>query len=330
MVKLDIPVPKDTYDVMVAPRAEAILREFAVWTRNLESRRLTEEELASRAGDIEGMVVSWEPITRRVLDAAPRLRIIGKMGGAVGHIDLATCFERGITVVNASDATDESVAEFTLALILAALRDLPGLVANLRQAHVWDDRLFEELAGKSVGIVGLGAISRRLIALLRPFGCRVLLHSAHATREEATALGVELVSLDEVCRCEIVTLHCSLTPRTAGLIGRRELALLPDGALLVNTSRGKLVDESALLDELRAGRIRAALDVFPLEPLPDDSPLYELPGVLLTPHRAGATRQAYARLGSIVAENLRVFFRGETPHNQITPEKLTWMTTTLT
>ncbi|NUO36458.1 MAG: hydroxyacid dehydrogenase, partial [Dermatophilaceae bacterium] len=166
--------------------------------------------------------------------------------------------------------------------------------------------------GRRVGVVGASRIGRRLLDLLRPFDLRPSLTDPYVDEAEAAALGVPLLPLDDLLRTShIVTLHAPSTPETRHLMGRRELALMPDGAVLINTARGALVDHDALTAELRTGRLSAILDVTDPEPLPPGSPLYDLPNVFVTPHLAGSQGNEVARLGSVVAQEADRFVRGE-------------------
>jgi phosphoglycerate dehydrogenase-like enzyme len=168
--------------------------------------------------------------------------------------------------------------------------------------------------GRRVGVVGASRIGRRVLELLRPFDLRPALTDPYVDEREAAALGVPLLPLDDLLRTsDIVTVHAPETPETRHLIGRRELALMPDGAVLINTARGALVDHDALVAELRAGRLTAILDVTDPEPLPADSPLHDLPGVFVTPHLAGSQGNELARLGLTVAEEAERLLAGGKP-----------------
>jgi phosphoglycerate dehydrogenase-like enzyme len=168
--------------------------------------------------------------------------------------------------------------------------------------------------GRRVGVIGASRIGRRVLELLRPFDLRPALTDPYVDEREAAALGVPLLPLDDLLRTsDIVTVHAPETPETHHMIGRRELALMPDGAVLINTARGALVDHDALVAELRAGRLTAILDVTDPEPLPADSPLYDLPGAFVTPHLAGSQGNELARLGLTVAEEAERLLTGGKP-----------------
>ncbi|MGV9312199.1 hydroxyacid dehydrogenase [Streptomyces sp. NPDC003691] len=257
------------------------------------------------------------------LASAPRLRAVVHAAGSVkGHITDA-CWERGIAVSSAASANALPVAEFTLAAILfAGKRVLPSArrYAELRAAHDWG----AELAGagnhrRTVGIVGASRTGRRVVELLRPFDLDVLLYDPYTPAPP----GAAAVDLDELCaRSDVVSVHAPQLPATRHLLDARRLALLPDGATLINTSRGSLVEESALLRELVSGRLYAVLDVTePEVPVPD-SPLYSLPNVLLTPHLAGSLGTELYRMADLALDELERYATGLPFAEPVTRESL--------
>jgi phosphoglycerate dehydrogenase-like enzyme len=249
------------------------------------------------------------------LAAAPHLRAVLHSAGSVKGLVTPELWRRGIVVSSAAEANALPVAEYTLAMILLAGKDVFAHRDRLRAEPAaypgWDLLPGIGNHGRRVGIVGASRIGRRLIELLRPFDLRPALTDPYVDETEAAALGVPLLDLDDLLRTsEIVTLHAPETPRTRRLIGRRELALMPDGAVLVNTARGALVDHDALVAELRTGRLSAILDVTDPEPLPADSPLLGLPNAFVTPHLAGSQGNEAARLGAAVAEEAERLLAG--------------------
>ena len=250
-----------------------------------------------------------------VLARAPRLRAVIHAAGTVkGHVD-AACFGR-LRVSSAAAANAVPVAEYTLAAILLAGKRafrLQRLYRELRAFRLW----WREVPpignfGTTVGVVGASRIGRLVLERLRPFDFDVLVHDPFLAAEQAHALGAEPVELDPLLRrADVVTLHAPLLPETRGLLDRRRLALLRDGAVLINTARGALVDGDALRDELVSGRIDAVLDTTEPEVLPADSPLYDLPNVFLTPHLAGAMGNETRRLSELALDELARFVRGE-------------------
>jgi phosphoglycerate dehydrogenase-like enzyme len=264
------------------------------------------------------LLTSWgcQPIDERVLQRAPRLRAIVHAAGTVKSQVTDACWERGIVVTSAAAANAVPVAEYTLAAILFANKKIFGLrhrYAQVRGFRWWPAE-FPGLGNykKTVGIVGASRVGRRVIELLRPFDVSVLVSDPYLTPAEASALGVQLVELEDLLRAaDVVSLHAPALPETHQMLDRRRLALLRDGATLINTARGWLVDGDALVAELVAGRIDAVLDTTEPEVLPETSPLYALPNVFLTPHIAGATGSETQRMAALAIEEIERFARGE-------------------
>ncbi|MEW9519475.1 hydroxyacid dehydrogenase [Streptomyces tubercidicus] len=286
-------------------------------------------EVAAALAGAEVLLTCWgaPPLTARVLAAAPRLRAVVHAAGSVKHHLTDACWERGIAVSSAAAANALPVAEYTLAAILFATKRVLHSAHRyraLRAPHDWT----AELAGagnyrRTVGVLGASRIGRRVIELLRPFDLRVLLYDPYVDTAEATRLGVVQVPLDTLCAdSDIVTVHAPQLPATRHLLGARQLALMPDGATLINTARGSLIDETALLPELRTGRLNAVLDVTEPELPPADSPLYDLPNVLLTPHVAGSLGTELHRLADHALDELERYGRGEPFHTPVRPEDL--------
>ncbi len=275
-----------------------------------------EPDEAALARALPEMEVLWhvlKPCTAAMIAAAPRLRLIQKIGVGVNTIDLDAARARSIPVCNLPGTNSQAVAEMALLLMLACLRRLPQADAALRAGHWSTDPATQdslgELAGRTVGLVGYGAVPRLLAPILAAMGCRVL----HATRAEvADAVGdrTDLPSL--LAQSDVVSLHVPLTPETTHLIDAAALACMKPGAILINTARGGLVDQAALVDALRAGRLAAAgLDVFESEPAPPDNPLLALPNVVVAPHIAWMTTGTFARSLAVAAENCRRLATGE-------------------
>jgi phosphoglycerate dehydrogenase-like enzyme len=254
-----------------------------------------------------------EPITAGVLAEAPALRLIQKIGVGVNTIDLETARSRGIAVCNMPETNSQAVAEMTLALMLAVLRRLPVLDRATRRGAGWDlpaairDDL-GEVAGKTVGLVGYGAVPARLAPVLRALGARAL-YAARSPRPEAAAEWRALPDL--LALSDIVSLHLPLTAETEQLIDAAALDRMKPGAVLINTARGGLVDEPALLAALKDGRLRAAgLDVFADEPAATDNPLLALDNVVLAPHLAWLTMETLERSLAVALDNCRRLAEG--------------------
>ncbi|MDG4820544.1 2-hydroxyacid dehydrogenase [Asanoa sp. WMMD1127] len=268
-----------------------------------------EATLIAALSGVDVAVTQMAPFTARVLAAADALKLVVVCRGGPVNVNLAAAEAAGIAVRTTPGRNAIAAAEHTIALILAALRQIPDRHAGVR-AGEWRsdlyalDRVGAELAGSTVGLVGYGAIGRRVGRILAAFGAEVLVHDPYA----ADVVGVDLAELLE--RSTVVSLHARLTPETTGLIGAAELARLPAGAVLVNTARGGLLDYGAVVDALESGRLgAAAFDVFDAEPLPADSRLRTAPRVVLTPHLAGATRQTAERAAALAADAVAAFVR---------------------
>ena len=289
----------------LAAEAQQILRDAGARIEFMADP-ITEASLAERfaAGPVEAVVLRGsKPFTARVLAAAQGLKIIAKNGAGIDSVDLAEAARRGIAVAVAAGANADAVAEHAIALMLALVRDLRRLDLKLRQGG-WEGTawLGRDFRGATVGIVGYGSIGRSAARLAAALGARVVV-----LRRTGDADGFEVeTDLDALlARVDILSLHCPLTERTRHLIGRRELALMKPGALLVNTARGPVVDEAALVDALRSGHLGGAgLDTFEVEPIAADNPLLGLDNVIVTPHVAGVTRDAALRVATMTARNV--------------------------
>ncbi|MGW0118201.1 hydroxyacid dehydrogenase [Streptomyces sp. NPDC003327] len=269
---------------------------------------------AAALAEAELLVTCWgtTPLTAAVLDRAPRLRAVVHAAGSVKHHITDACWDRGLRVTTAATANALPVAEYTLAAVLFAGKQVlrsAQRYAELRTGHAW---IAESAAWgnhrRTVGIVGASRIGRRVIELLRPFDFEVLLYDPYVATPPP---GVELTGLDELCaRSTIVSVHAPQLPSTYRMIGAAQLAAMPDGTTLINTSRGSLVDEPALLPHLLSGRLHAVLDVTDPDLPPPDSPLYDLPNVLLTPHVAGSLGNELHRMADQALEEVERYVRG--------------------
>lgn len=261
--------------------------------------------------DAEVLLHVLKPVTAEVLSSAPRLRLVQKIGVGVNTIDLEAARSRGVAVANMPGTNTQAVAEAALMLMLAALRDLPNFDRASRAEGGWSsggvsrDRRnsLGELRGRTVGLVGGGAVASRLVGPLRALGARVV----YADKSERPDLGIERRDLDALLEeSDVVSLHVPLTAETEGLMGRSALGRMKPGSVLVNTARGGLVEEAALLQALTNGRLRAAgLDVLAEEPPPPDHPFLALDNVVLTPHVAWLTRETLYRSFDVALENVR-------------------------
>lgn len=280
--------------------------------------------------EVEVLITGWGAAV--VDDAAlvrmPRLRAILHTGGSVRGLVSNACWDRGVQVTSAASANAVPVAEYAVAMVLLSAKQAfrSQVLYRERRARIDREQEFPDAGahGAVVGVLGASRIGRCVIELLRPFDFEVLVHDPFLSDEDAATLGVTSVGLEELfSRAAVVTLHAPLQPTTEGLVTRELLARMPDGATLVNTARGGLVDHEALVEELSSGRIWAVLDTTdPQEPLPQASPLYTLPNVVLTPHMAGAVGNELLRLGDHAVDQALRLHRGEPLDGEVTPETL--------
>ena len=277
------------------------------------STGLSEDDLVAAVPGVAGIIVrSQTRITRRIIEAAPQLAVIGRAGVGVDNIDLDAATARGVVVVNAPLSNTMSAIEHAFAMLLAVARNVPQGHSSLREGR-WERSSLQgvELAGHTLGIVGLGRIGSGVAQRARAFEMRVVAHDPFVSSERAASLGVELVTLDELLeRADFVTLHTALHEGTRGLIGRDQLARMKPGAYLVNTARGALVDEQALHEAVEGGVIAgAAIDVFSEEPAIGNV-LTATDGVVVTPHLAASTAEAQDRAAVEVVDEVLAVLAG--------------------
>lgn len=268
--------------------------------------RLAEAELFDLVRDLDGAICGDDEFTAAVLDRAPRLRVISKWGTGVDSIDLAACAARGISVRNTPDAFTEPVADSTLGYILAFLRQPFEMTADMR-AGAWPKRLLRSLGECTVGLIGVGHIGRAVARRLAACGGRILgTDPILPPADVIAATGLEMMDLGSLlASSDVVSLHCDLNPTSYHIIDADALERMRPHAYLINTARGRLIDEPTLVDALRLGRIAgAALDVFEIEPLPVSSPLRAFPNVLLAPHNSNGSPCAWCRVHLNTVHNL--------------------------
>ncbi len=312
------------------------------WKAGLEARipgtRLTfvsmhrsgEEELKAGIADADfvlGDATSATKLTRSVIEASRRLKLIQQPSAGYNQIDLEACSEKGIPVANTPGANDSSVGEHTVMLALACLKKLPFFNAKTH-AGQWlfpDSQRIGvfEIKGKTYGLIGMGRTAREVAKRLAPFGVRLLYYDLVRlpARDEA-ALGAAYAPLEEILsRADVVSVHLPLTAGTRGLMDAGKLGLMKPSAIFINVGRGELVDEAALAVAIRTGKLgAAALDVFSTEPPPADHPLFGLDNVILTPHLAGSTNEARERIVSMAMDNVARVIRGEAPLWVVNPK----------
>jgi D-3-phosphoglycerate dehydrogenase len=271
-------------------------------------------KLLEAVADADALLVrSATTVDAEVIAAAPKLKIVARAGVGLDNVDVDAATAAGVLVVNAPTSNIHSAAEHALALMLSAARQIPAADATLRE-HTWKRSKFNgtEIFGKTVGVVGLGRIGQLVAQRIAAFGTHVIAYDPYVPPARAAQLGIELLPLDEVlARADFISVHLPKTKETAGLLGKEALARTKPGVIIVNAARGGLIDEHALADAIRSGHVRAAgLDVFATEPC-TDSPLFDLPEVVVTPHLGASTSEAQDRAGTDVAASVRLALAGE-------------------
>src|SRR5215813_1457862 len=272
---------------------------------------LSPDELRREIAQSDGLIVRSETkVNAGLLEAAPKLRVIGRAGVGVDNIDVPAATARGIVLMNAPDGNTITTAEHTIALLVALARNVPQANSSVKAAR-WERKKFigAELQGKTLGIVGLGRIGRAVAARARAFGMKIVGHDPFIATEQARELEIETASLDEVfSRADFLTVHTPLTNETRAIIGREAFARMKTGARVINCARGGLIDEAALHEAIKSGKVAgAALDVFEQEPPPPDHPLLALDEVIVTPHLCASTTEAQEGVAFTVAEQMRDF-----------------------
>jgi len=267
----------------------------------------SEDELVRIIGDYDAIMVRSKPtVTRRVIEAAKKLKVIGRAGVGLDNVDVDAARQRGVVVVNSPEASSISVAEHTFALILSLLRHIPKADRTMREGK-WEKKLVgNELYGKRLGIIGFGRIGKEVALRAGAFGMTVVAHDPAMTSEDIREYNATLVDLGELLRTsDIVSLHVPALPSTRDLINAKTISLMKPTSFLINASRGHAIDEEALCAAIRDRRIAgAALDVYKKEPL-ENSPLLNLENVVLTPHLGANTDEAQINAGTVIVEKIR-------------------------
>ena len=280
---------------------------------------LTEDDLISLIEGVDGIISGSHHFTRRVISAADNLKIISRTGAGFDTIDLEAAAERGIIVTTTPEANSESVAELAMGLMLGVARHIPQGDRNVRNGG-WSPHIGVELYQKTLGIIGLGKIGKRLAQRARGFDMTILAYDLYQDEAFAAEYGVSYLPLNGLlARADFVSIHSPLSPETSGLIGEPQLKLMKPTAYLINTARGPIVHEASLVKALQAGWIAGAgLDVFSQEP-PTNNPLLSIENVVLGPHAASSTEEAWYRMARGAAENVVKVFEGKQPLGVVKP-----------
>ena len=318
----------------ITKETQKLLEEHFDVTYNGLGRNYTPEEIKNVTKGIDIVVTGWG--TPSLSDAAQSaecsVKMIAHMAGSVGDLVSQTVYDKGIKVVSGNRLFAVSVAEGTIAYMLAAQRYIPENVTDMRSGAYWKKEGFREsrrIIGRTIGIVGCGMISKELMKMLRPFGVRIKLFSEYLQDKEwLDDMNAEQTSLDEIFEsCSIVSLHSSLSEKTRGMIGREHFEKMQEDALFINTARGAIVRETEMIEALQARPdLRAFLDVYEKEPLDGESPLRKMKNVYLMPHCGGPTIDMYGEIGRAVAEDIISFADGGALQYEITASQASRMT----
>jgi D-3-phosphoglycerate dehydrogenase / 2-oxoglutarate reductase len=290
----------------VSPKGIALLQKRPEFEVAVLPKRLSEAELIAIASDVEAMVVRSETkVTRKVMEAAPRLRVVGRAGVGVDNVDVEAATQRGIVVMNTPSGNTVSTAELTFSMLMALARKIPQAHMSMK-AGEWNRKIFQgvELNNKTLGILGMGRIGSEVARRAIAFGMRVLAYDPYLALSRAKALQVELVELEEMfARSDFLTVHMPMTDETKWMINAAAFAKMKKGVRILNCARGGIIHEADLFQAIQSGQVAgAALDVYEVEPPPAKFPLRDLPQVIMTPHLGASTEEAQENVGIEVAE----------------------------
>lgn len=331
-MKIFVEMPKDaTTATFLTQENIDLIESCGEVTWNPYDRHLTPEEFRDALEGVDACVCGWgvPKFEGVVLEKANQLKFIAYVAGSVANTVSQEMYDKGIRISSGNDGFAESVAEGTMAHILASLRRLKEYDARKTTTPWWDPNDFapERLIEQTVGIVGYGAIAQNLLKMLKPFRVKVKLYSRHTTQEQAAQLGVQKATLEEIfSTCKVVSLHCAQTPETFHMVNEELLSKMPQGALLINTSRGSVIDEAAMARHVSSGHIRVSLDVYEREPIQPDSPLRQLDdSLIMQPHLGGPTLDYRPVAARYAIGDLIRWLKGEQTQHEV----LAWRAKTM-
>jgi len=306
----------------ISPKGIALFQQCAQFKVQVLEKRLPEAELLAVVADAEALVVRSETkITREVIEAAPRLKVVGRAGVGVDNVDVEAATQRGIVVMNTPSGNTISTAELTFSMLLALARKIPQAHASMKAAE-WNRKAFQgvELYNKTLGILGMGRIGTEVARRAMAFGMQVLAYDPYLSLARAKALQVELIeNLDDIfARSDFLTVHMPMTDETKGMINAAAFAKMKKGVRVLNCARGGIVNEADLVEAIKAGKVAgAALDVYEIEPPPKDFALRDMPQVVMTPHLGASTEEAQENVGIEVAEAITDFLANGAVRNAV-------------
>ena len=329
--KVLITVPQPLRGYVLNDAALAKLQGFAEITMNEDGHNWSAEELSARLPGVEAIIASWglAKLTPKVLAFADKLRLVAYGAGSVKGFATDALFDRGIALCHAASRIADSVAEYSLLLAMTGLRRPHELDRQMKAGESWPktrDMPAYEIAGARVGLLGMGYVGQRSAKLFNAVGADVSVYDPYLSSERAEELSVRKVELDELLsQSKVISVHLPVTEETRHMLGARELGLIQDGAIFVNTARSLVVDQDAMVAELATGRFWAGLDVFDTEPLPLDHPLRSMDNVLLSPHVAGLTLDSQSNLMGEMIDDTQRYFAGEPLAHQVSRDLLAIM-----
>ena len=328
-VFVSIPKSSDVFKTFVTEDVQQLMESLFEVEYSSYEKNITQEQFKEAVKDADVIMTGWgHPQITYDMIKGTNIKAIAHTGGSVGSLVTPDVYDNGIMVMSGNLMYADSGAEGTIAYIMAALRDIPKYTNNVK-AGGWrfGEDYTEGLLDGEIGIIGMGAISKFLIQFLQPLRVKIKAYSGYPIDPEfLKKYNVTQVSLEEALQCKIVSLHSAMNERTRGLIGKEQFKLIKDGALFVNTARGRVVDEPAMIEELKTGRFKAILDVFYNEPIDIDSPLRTLDNVYCVPHLAGPTVDRRAKITAAIARNIVDWAEGKEVYLEITKEQAARMT----
>lgn len=307
------PTSYGRYDKKLKTNLEKMVKEVIY---NIKGRPLSAGDLVPMIGEFDGMIAGLDEINNSVISRAKNLKVISRYGSGYDRVDIKAAKKAGIYITNTPGANSTSVAELTIGLAIVTARSIPFANKETKKGE-WPRLKGITLQGKVFGLIGLGNIGKEVVLRLKGFDCKLVAYDPNRNPEFEKEHNVEYCSLDELlARSDFVSLHIPVAPKTSGIVNRKFLGKMKKGSILINTSRGELVDESALYKSLKSGHLRAAaLDVFIKEPPEPDNPLLSLNQVIVTPHIGAGTDMAASEMGRIAMEDCIAVLKGEKPEN---------------
>jgi D-3-phosphoglycerate dehydrogenase / 2-oxoglutarate reductase len=305
----------------ISPKGIALFQHRPEFEVTVLKQRLSEAELLPLVADVEALVVRSETkVSRKIIENAPKLRVVGRAGVGVDNVDVDAATQRGIVVMNTPGGNTISTAELTFSMLMALARKIPQAHASMK-AGEWNRKAFSgvELYNKTLGILGMGRIGSEVARRAIAFGMRVLAYDPYLTLSRANAMQVELIELDDLfARADFITVHMPMSDETRGMINAAAFAKMKPGVRILNCARGGIVNETDLCAAIKDGKVAgAALDVYETEPLPKDFPLRDLPQVVMTPHLGASTEEAQENVGIEVAEAITDFLLNGVVRNAV-------------